>query len=116
MVPSAKIWRNMPNVLPSSERFSVTRVTIGSDSVAGRETRGRAMIRGAGDDPGDAGVETSVDGRGTEETGDVVNGVGLGVVSDGGIAGGVGVVTADGVVGTEGVALPKRKNRPSRLG
>src|SRR5258707_3988688 len=82
-VPSAKTWRNMPNWWPSSERLSVTRVTIGSDSVNGRDTRGRGMIRGVAVGPEVAGVETSVAGAdGVDVTGR--DGPGDGGSADGG--------------------------------
>src|SRR5436309_6915105 len=97
-VPSAKSWRNMPNWLPSSERLSVIRVTIGSASVAGRDTRGRGTIRGVTVDPGTRGVEGSV--------------VASGIADDG--KPGVGAnVDVDELGVDEALLPPKRKSRPS---
>jgi len=41
-VPSAKIWRSIPNWVPLSDRPSEIRVTSGSASVTGLFTRGLA--------------------------------------------------------------------------
>src|SRR5690349_17902501 len=58
----------MPNSWPSSERFSVILVRIGSLSVTARLTRGRGTMRGDGgagaSAPPIAGVEASGRGRG----------------------------------------------------
>src|SRR3954451_24996935 len=97
----------MPNWLPSSERFTVIRPTIGSDSVTGRETLGLGTILGAVVGPGGIGVETSVDGDdGDDVTGyDATGAPGRAVAAWAGSGPGIGLEDEDG-------AEPKRKKRP----
>src|SRR3954451_22042757 len=99
----------MPNWLPSSERFTVTRPTIGSDSVTGRETLGLGTILGAVVGPDGTGVETSVDGvDGDDVTGYDATGAPGMAVADGA---GLGPGSGPGIEDEDG-GDPKRKKRP----
>src|SRR3954467_13248481 len=97
----------MPNWLPSSERFTVIRPTIGSDSVTGRETLGLGTILGAVVGPDGTGVETSVDGvDGDDVAGyDATGAPGMAVAVGAGFVPGLGLEDEDG-------ADPERNKRP----